>query len=54
MALFQASRGLPRQISRIAQYALSAAAIAKARTVDDEHMQHAVDELAPSPSGPGQ
>ena len=46
-ALFQASRGLPRRINRIAHYALSAAAIAKTRTVDAEHMQHAVDELRP-------
>ena len=46
-ALFQASRGLPRQINRIAHYALSAAAVAKARTVDAEHMQRAVDELRP-------
>ena len=46
-ALFQASRGLPRRINRIAHYALSAAAIAKARTVDAEHMQNAVDELRP-------
>ena len=44
-ALFQASRGLPRPINRIAHYALSAAALAKARTVDAEHMQHALDEL---------
>ena len=44
-ALFQASRGLPRQINRIAHYALSAAAIAKAPAVDAEHMQRAVDEL---------
>ena len=28
-------------------YALSAAALAKARTVDAEHMQHALDELRP-------
>ena len=44
-ALFQGSRGLPRQINRIAHYALSAAALAKARTVDAEHMQQALDEL---------
>ena len=46
-ALSQASRGLPRQINRTAHYALSAAALAKARTVDAEHMQHALDELRP-------
>ena len=44
-ALYQGSGGLPRQINRIAHYALSAAALAKARTVDAEHMQHALDEL---------
>ena len=43
----RAHPGLPRRINRIAHYALSAAAIAKARTVDAEHMQHAVDELRP-------
>ena len=46
-ALFQASRGLPRQINRTAHYALSAAALAKARTVDADHMQQALDELRP-------
>ncbi len=45
--LFQASRGLPWQINRIAHYALSAAALAKARTVDVEHMQNALNELRP-------
>ena len=38
---------LPRQINRIAHHALSAAALAKARTVDAEHMQLALDELRP-------
>ena len=46
-ALFQAFRGLPRRINRIAHYALSAAAIARQRTVDAEHMRHAIDELRP-------
>ncbi len=32
-ALFQASRGLPRQINRTAHYALSATALDNARTV---------------------
>ena len=44
-ALFQASRGLPRPVNRIAHYALSAAALAKARTVDETHLQNAIDEL---------
>ncbi len=46
-ALFQSARGLPRQINRIAHYALSAAALDKARTVNAEHLQHALDELRP-------
>ena len=46
-ALFQSSRGLPRQINRIAHYALSAAALDNARTVNAEHLQHALDELRP-------
>ena len=46
-ALFQSARGLPRQINRIAHYALSAAALEGARTVNAEHLQHALDELAP-------
>ena len=46
-ALFQGSRGLPRQINRIAHYALSAAALDNARTVNAEHLQHALDELRP-------
>ena len=44
-ALYQGSRGLPRPVNRIAHYALSAAALAKARTVDATHMQLALDEL---------
>ena len=46
-ALFQGARGLPRQINRIAHYALSAAALDKARTVNADHLQHALDELRP-------
>ena len=46
-ALFQGARGLPRQINRIAHYALSAAALDKARTVNAEHLQHALDEFRP-------
>ena len=40
-ALFQSARGLPRQINRIAHYALSAAALDEARTVSAEHLQRA-------------
>ena len=46
-ALFQSARGLPRQINRIAHYALSAAALDGARTVNAEHLQNAIEELAP-------
>ena len=43
-ALFQGARGLPRQM---AHYALSAAALDKARTVNADHLQNALDELRP-------
>lgn len=46
-ALYQASRGMPRQINRIAHYALSAAALAKIHQVSAEHLQQAIDEVAP-------
>ncbi len=46
-ALFQGARGLPRQINRIAHYALSAAALDEARTVSADHLQHALEELRP-------
>ena len=47
-ALFQGARGLPRQINRsIAHYALSAAALENARTVNADHLQNALDELRP-------
>ena len=46
-ALFQSARGLPRQINRIAHYALSAAALEGAKTVNAEHLQHALEELQP-------
>ena len=46
-ALFQSTRGLPRPINRLAHYALSAAALDKARTVNAEHLHHAIEELQP-------
>jgi len=46
-ALFQASRGLPRPINRIAHYALTAAAVDGARQVGETHLQSAVEELQP-------
>ena len=46
-ALFQASHGLPRQINSLAHYALTAAALAKARTVSPEHVRQACRETGP-------
>ena len=46
-ALFQSARGLPRQINRIAHYALSAAALEGAKTVNADHLQNALDEIQP-------
>ncbi len=46
-ALFQASRGLPRQVNRYAHYALIAATLDQARTVSAEHLQRSCQELAP-------
>ena len=43
----RADRGRPRQINRIAHYALSAAALDQARPVNSEHLQRALDELRP-------
>ena len=41
------ARGLPRLINRIAHYALSAAAVEEARTVDAEHLARAVEDVRP-------
>ena len=46
-ALFQGTRGLPRQVNRLAHYALSAAALEKAKTVNADHLQNAIEELKP-------
>ncbi|MDE0407710.1 MAG: AAA family ATPase [Alphaproteobacteria bacterium] len=46
-ALFQSPRGLPRQINRIAHYALSAAALDNARAVGVEHPHRAIGEWQP-------
>lgn len=43
-AIFQATRALPRRINRLAHYALTAAAIDKARTVTVEHVEAALVE----------
>lgn len=44
-ALFQATQGLPRKLNQAAHYALSAAALAKAKQVTAEHVQAALEEL---------
>jgi len=46
-ALFQASRGLPRQVNRIAHYALTAAAANGVHHVGERQLQAAVEELQP-------
>jgi general secretion pathway protein A len=46
-ALFQATQGMPRKVNRLAHYALTSAALEKARTVSAEHVQAAREEVAP-------
>jgi len=46
-ALFQATRGMPRKVNRLAHFSLTSAAIAKVRSVSVEHVQAAVQEIAP-------
>ena len=46
-ALFQATQGMPRNVNRLAHYALTSAAIDKARTVTTDHVQAACEEIAP-------
>lgn len=46
-AIFQATQGMPRKINRLAHYALSAAALAKAKSVTCEHVQAALEEIKP-------
>ena len=46
-ALFQASHGLPRQVSALAHYSLAAAALGKARRVSTDHVQSACEEIRP-------
>jgi len=46
-ALFQATYGMPRKVNRLAHYALTSAALDKARNVTSEHMQTALEELSP-------
>jgi type II secretory pathway predicted ATPase ExeA len=44
-ALFQACSGLPRKVNLLAHHALMAAALAKAKTVNTEHIQAAMAEV---------
>jgi len=44
-ALYQATHGLPRKVNLVAHYALSAAALAKARQITAEHVQSALEEV---------
>jgi general secretion pathway protein A len=46
-ALFQATQGMPRKVNLLAHYALSAAALAKAKTVTAEHLHAALEDLGP-------
>ena len=46
-ALFQASRGLPRQVNRIAHFALTAAALDQLHTVNIRHLEHGCAEIMP-------
>jgi general secretion pathway protein A len=45
-ALFQATNGLPRKVNLLAHHALTAAALAKAKTATAEHVQAAMAEAA--------
>jgi type II secretory pathway predicted ATPase ExeA len=44
-ALFDASQGVMRRIDTLAHHALAAAATARAKTVEPEHILHAAEEL---------
>ena len=46
-ALFQATQGVPRKVNRLAHYALTSAALDKARILSIEHVQAAREEIAP-------
>jgi type II secretory pathway predicted ATPase ExeA len=46
-ALFQATQGMPRKVNRLAHYALTSAALHQAKTVTIEHIQNALEEIAP-------
>ena len=46
-ALFQATQGMPRKVNLLAHYALTSAALHKARTVSIDHVQAALEEISP-------
>lgn len=46
-AIYQATHGKPRKVNRLGHYALSAAAIAKAKVANVEHVQAALEEVGP-------
>lgn len=46
-ALFQATQGMPRKVNRLAHYALTSAALDKAKIVSIDHVQAALEELRP-------
>jgi general secretion pathway protein A len=45
-ALFQATQALPRKVNSLAHHALMAAAVAKAKTVNPDHVQAALPEVS--------
>ena len=46
-ALFQATQGMPRKVNRLAHYALTSAALDKAKAVSIAHVQTALQEIRP-------
>jgi general secretion pathway protein A len=45
-ALFQASDGLPRKLNSLAHHSMLAAAIAKSKTINPDHVQSAISEVS--------
>ncbi|MCP3882973.1 MAG: AAA family ATPase [Sulfitobacter sp.] len=46
-ALYQATQGMPRKVNRLAHYALTSAALKKAKAVSIDHLQAALEEVTP-------
>jgi len=46
-AFYQATRSLPRKVNRFAHYVLTAAAIAKGKSVSEKHVKAAMSETEP-------